>query len=126
MSLGRRGSSNAIGADIGINTMYSAIVARLSEIAVQRVLGFGAPAIVISLMIEAVIISLAGGALGVVLGLLVNGMPMSLTQGTFFLVVDVHVLLMGLALSAGIGVVGALVPSVKGLRMGIVEAMRHG
>jgi len=31
----------------------------------------------------------------------------------------------GLGLSVVIGVVGALLPTVKGLRMGIVEAMRH-
>ncbi len=113
------------GALIGVNTMYSAVVSRLGEIAVQRVLGFGRFDIAMSFLIEAVVISLAGGVLGVAAGLLADDIPMTLSQGAFFLVVDGRVMAAGLGLSVVIGVVGALLPAIKGLRMGIVEAMRH-
>jgi ABC-type lipoprotein release transport system permease subunit len=110
---------------IGVNTMYSAVVSRLGEIAVERVLGFGKIDIAVSFLVEAVAISVAGGVLGVVAGLFANDVPMTLSQGAFFLVVDGRVMAAGLGLSVVIGVVGALLPTVKGLRMGIIEAMRH-
>ncbi|MHC4505523.1 MAG: ABC transporter permease, partial [Planctomycetota bacterium] len=73
---------------IGVNTMYSAVVSRLGEIAVERVLGFGKIDIAVSFLVEAVAISVAGGVLGVVAGLFANDVPMTLSQGAFFLVVD--------------------------------------
>ena len=55
----------AIGAIFGaLNTMYSAVAERGREIATMRALGFGAAAVVISFLIEALLISFVGGALG--------------------------------------------------------------
>src|SRR6266849_5874948 len=55
----------AIGAVFGaLNTMYSAVAERGREIATMRALGFGAAAVVISFLIEALLISFVGGGLG--------------------------------------------------------------
>jgi ABC-type lipoprotein release transport system permease subunit len=114
------------GALIGVNTMYSAVVSRLHEIAAQRVLGFSAADIAGAFLVESVAISLLGGAAGVAAGLLVNDLPLNLSQGAFFLVVDWPVMAAGMGLAVVIGTLGALLPAAKGLRMGIVDAMRHG
>ncbi|MDP2326034.1 MAG: ABC transporter permease, partial [Gammaproteobacteria bacterium] len=59
------GTIMAIGALFGaLNAMYSAVSARSLEIATLRALGFGAGAVVISVLIEALLLALAGGILG--------------------------------------------------------------
>jgi ABC-type lipoprotein release transport system permease subunit len=114
------------GALIGINTMYSAVVNRLSEIGTQRVLGFSSFDIASSLVVEGAAMALIGGIAGVVAGLLVNNVPIVFSQGAFYLVVDTGVAVSGLALALGIGVFGSLLPASKGLRLTVVEALRHG
>ncbi|MFC1498916.1 ABC transporter permease [Verrucomicrobiota bacterium] len=113
------------GALIGINTMYTAIINRIKEISTQRILGFGRFEIFISLLAESLVLSVAGGILGVGLGLCINGLPLKLSYGAFFLVVDFFVIISSIALSAFIGIAGAVIPSIKGLRLSIVEGLRY-
>lgn len=47
-------------------------------------------------------------------------------QGVFRLVVDWTVIGAGAAQAAFIGLVGALIPAYKGLRLTAVEALRYG
>ena len=55
----------AVGATFGaLNCMYSAIASRQVEIATLRAIGFGGAPVVISVMIEALVLSLLGGAVG--------------------------------------------------------------
>jgi putative ABC transport system permease protein len=44
--------------------MYSVVSARTVEIATLRAIGFGAPAIIVSVIGEALLLALAGGAIG--------------------------------------------------------------
>ena len=54
-----------LGAVFGaVNTMYSAVAARTREIATLRALGFGSTPVVVSVLVEAVLLSLIGGAVG--------------------------------------------------------------
>ena len=54
-----------LGAVLGaINTMYSAVSARTREIATLRALGFANGAVVISVLVEALVLSLIGGVFG--------------------------------------------------------------
>ena len=54
-----------LGAIFGaVNTMYSAVSSRTREIATLRALGFGRMPVVVSVLIEAVLLSLIGGVIG--------------------------------------------------------------
>ena len=115
----------AAGALIGVNTMYTAIISRIDEIGTLRVLGYCRADIVVALLVESTAISLLGGVLGVALSFVVNGLPMRVSQGAFTLVVDWQVVIAGLVLATLIGALGALVPTVKGLRMTIIRALKY-
>jgi len=126
LSVGLALAVTLAGALIGINTMYTAILNRIREIAVQRILGFGRLDILAGLLAESLAMALAGGALGVAAALALNGLQFKFSQGVFRLVVDGYVLGAGLLQAALIGLVGALIPAVKGLRLTIVQALYHG
>lgn len=115
----------AAGALIGVNTMYTAITTRMHELATLRVLGFKRRHIAAAILVESVAISLLGGVVGALAAFAANDVPVKLSQGAFFLTVDVTVVAASAALAGVIGVVGALLPSVKPLRLTIVEALRH-
>src|SRR5579872_752246 len=54
-----------VGAIFGaLNTMYSAVAARAVEIATLRALGFGALAVVVSVIVESLVLGVIGGLLG--------------------------------------------------------------
>jgi putative ABC transport system permease protein len=126
LSLFMVGAITLAGALIGVNTMYTAIISRLDEIATLRTLGFTRQDIGIALLIESVAIALLSAAVGISIGMLVDGLPMKISQGAFFLKVDLPVITKALVLSLVIGIAGALIPLIKGLRMSIIRALRHG
>jgi putative ABC transport system permease protein len=109
---------------IGVNTMYTAILNRIREIGAQRVLGFSRFDILRGLLLESLVMALLGGVLGAAAGLALNDYQFKFSQGVFRLVVDTHVLGAGVAQALLIGFVGALIPSWKGLRLPIVDALR--
>jgi putative ABC transport system permease protein len=112
------------GGAIGVNTMYTAIRRRRSELAAQRVLGFSRTDIAAALFVESEIVALAGGVAGAALGALADGIPMRTTQGAFCIAVDLSTQMAGLGLAAVIGFVGAAVPQIKAARVRLVEALR--
>jgi putative ABC transport system permease protein len=75
----------AIGAMFGaLNSMYSAVAARGLEIATLRAIGFGALPVLLSVMIEALLLSLLGGIIGASLAwLFFNGHSVSTLGGAF-------------------------------------------
>ena len=115
----------AAGALIGINTMYTAIISRMDEIATLRILGFGKLDITLAILTESAVICLLGATLAAAAGRLIHNVPMTLTQGVFNLSVDGVAIAAALAVGLLIGVLGALIPAIKGLRLSIVEALRY-
>jgi putative ABC transport system permease protein len=123
----------AIGAVFGaLNTMYSAVAARTREIATLRALGFGAGAVVVSLMIESLLLALAGGLLGGGLAYLAfNNFHtstmnfQSFSQVTFAFRVTPELLARGITWSAIIGVIGGLFPAIRAARLPIAAALRE-
>ncbi len=69
------GGIMAVGAIFSaLNTMYSAVSARLREIATLRAIGFGATAMVMSVLAEALVLALIGGVIGALIAwLFFNG-----------------------------------------------------
>jgi ABC-type antimicrobial peptide transport system permease subunit len=113
------------GVMVGMNTMYTAVSGRVREIGMLQVLGFSKGAIVSSFVLESLLIALVGGLIGCALGSLVNGIPMKITMGVFLFRVDAVVLGIAMGLAVLIGVIGALVPALRAVRLRMVDAMRY-
>lgn len=125
------GGIMAIGAIFGaLNTMYSAVSARILEIATLRAIGFGAPAIVVSVFVEALLLALLGGAVGAGLAVLFfNGNTVStlggnFTQLVFALTVTPGLVALGISWAIAIGTVGGLFPAIRAARLPVAEALR--
>jgi ABC-type antimicrobial peptide transport system permease subunit len=110
---------------IGINTMYTAILNRIREIATQRVLGFARSDILKGLLFESLVVALLAGAAGVLAAYALNDLQFRFSQGVFRLAVDPTVMATGLVQAVLIGIVGAAIPSYKGLKLTIVDALRY-
>jgi len=123
----------ALGAVFGaLNTMYSAVAARTREIATLRALGFGAGAIVVSLLLESLALALAGGCLGGGLAYLAfNNFHtstmnwQSFCQVAFAFRVTPALLLEGMTWAAVIGLIGGLFPAIRAARLPIAAALRE-
>ena len=122
-----------LGAIFGaINTMYSAVANRTREIATLRALGFGSSPVVVSVMVEAVILSLVGGLIG---GLLAwaafDGYQtatmnfQSFSQVAFAFKVSPSLLARGMFFALIMGLIGGLFPAIRAARMPVVTALRQ-
>src|SRR5205814_9985557 len=68
----------AIGAVFAaLNTMYSAVAERGREIATIRAIGFGAGAVIVSFLLEALLIAFVGGVVGGLCTVPLNGLATS-------------------------------------------------
>lgn len=109
----------------GMNTMYASVLSRVREIATLQVLGFTRKDVIVCFVIESLILSLAGCVIGCAAGLGINGLPTKLAMGAFALEVDWTALCGGAGIALFIGVIGALPPALRAVRMKIPEALRY-
>jgi putative ABC transport system permease protein len=121
----------AIGAMFGaLNSMYSAVATRSLEIATLRAIGFGGVPIVISVLIEALLLSLLGGLLGAALAwVFFNGHSVSTLGGAFAqvvfkLTVTRTLIVTGIVWACIIGLLGGFFPAVRAARIPVAEALR--
>jgi putative ABC transport system permease protein len=121
----------AIGAMFGaLNTMYSGVAARGLEIATLRAIGFGALPVLLSVMIEALLLSLLGGIIGASLAwLFFNGNSVSTLGGAFAQVVfqlrvTPALIVLGLVWACVIGLLGGFFPALRAARLPVAEALR--
>jgi putative ABC transport system permease protein len=120
-----------IGAMFGaLNSMYSAVAARGLEIATLRAIGFGALPVLLSVMIEALLLSLVGGIIGASLAwLFFNGHSVSTLGGAFAqvvfqLTVTRTLIFTGIVWACIIGLLGGLFPALRAARLPVAEALR--
>jgi putative ABC transport system permease protein len=121
----------AIGAMFGaLNSMYSAVAARGQEIATLRAIGFGAVPVLLSVMIEALMLSLLGGLIGAALAWAVfNGHTVSTLGGAFAqvvfnLTVTRNLIVTGIVWACVIGLLGGFFPALRAARLSVAEALR--
>jgi putative ABC transport system permease protein len=125
------GGIMAVGAIFGaLNTMYSAVSERLREIATLRAIGFGATAMVVSVLVEALLLAGIGGVIGSGLAwLFFNGNTVS-TGGTatgqliFDLSVSAQLMVVGILWACIIGLIGGLFPAIRAARLPVATALR--
>jgi ABC-type antimicrobial peptide transport system permease subunit len=109
----------------GLNTMYGAVVGRVRELAALQTLGFVRRAIALSLIQEGTLLAAAGSLVAAVLALgFVNGAAVRFTMGAFTLRVDGVAVLVGCGVGLLLGVVGAIPPALRAMRLPIVEGLK--
>ena len=125
------GGIMAVGALFGaLNTMYSAVSVRSREIATLRAIGFGSAAVVLSVLIEAMVLSVMGALIGAGLAwLFFNGNVMStlgsnFTQVVFRLAVSPALVVLGVLWACAIGLLGGLFPAIRAARLPVATALR--
>jgi putative ABC transport system permease protein len=127
------GSIMAIGALFGaLNSMYSAASARSNEIATLRALGFDSMSIVVSVLIEALLLTLIGALAGTLIayagfnGRAINmiGSTSSPSQLVYELAVTPESIGIAFALAVLLGLIGGLLPAARATRIPIAVGLR--
>jgi putative ABC transport system permease protein len=128
------GGIMALGAAFGaINTMYSSVSTRSTEIATLRAMGFHPAAVVASVLVESMLLALVGALIGAALAwLFFSGAAVSTLTGssaaqvTYSLQLTAGVFAAGVLLACAIGLFGGLFPAVRAGTQPIALGMRKG
>jgi ABC-type lipoprotein release transport system permease subunit len=109
----------------GLNTMYGSVVGRIKELATLQTIGFLRRAIALSLVQEATLLAAAGTLLASLVAVtFFNGLAVRFTMGAFALRIDSVSLLAGCVVGLLLGVIGAVPPAVRALRMPIIDSLK--
>jgi putative ABC transport system permease protein len=121
-----------VGAVFGaINTMYAIVASRTREIGTLRALGFSRRAILASFLLESVILAIVGGAVGCLLAFPMNGFStgtgqtQSFSEIAFDFRITPAIVLTGMAFAVVMGILGGLLPALRGSRLPITQALRE-
>jgi putative ABC transport system permease protein len=121
----------ALGALAGaLNTMYSSVASRASEIATLRAIGFGGFPAFVGTLAESLLLAAIGGVLGAIATYLVfDGFTTStlgagFTQVVFSFRLTPGLIAQGLALALTVGLIGGLLPAIRAARMPIVQGLQ--
>ena len=118
-----------VGAVFGVmNTMFAAIAQRTKDIAVLRIMGYEAVFILLSFLLEAVLIAVLGGGGGLAAGWAANGLTQSVSIGSrqidFAFRVDASTMLVAVAFTVVMGILGGVLPAWSAMRIKPLEALR--
>jgi putative ABC transport system permease protein len=120
----------AFGALAGaLNTMYSSVAARATEIATLRAIGFGGFAAFVGTLIEALMLASIGGLVGAMAtflifdGLSASTLGASFTQVVFTFRLTPTIAGQGVVLALIVGLIGGLFPAIRAARMPIVAGL---
>jgi putative ABC transport system permease protein len=114
----------------GMNTMYSAVARRTSEVGVLRVLGFSRFDVLTSFVMESALLGIAGGIAGTVLGLAaaeatgLTGQLMTIGSYIFRFRITAGAFVSGIAVGAVLGAIGGLLPAWRASRIGLIDSLR--
>lgn len=109
----------------GLNTMYGAVVGRISELAMLQTIGFVRRAILLSLIQEGLLLAASASLLATLIALTVfNGVSVRFTMGAFALRIDNVCILVGCGVGFLLGFLGSLPPAFRALRMPVVDGLK--
>lgn len=109
----------------GLNTLYAAFAARIREFGMLQCLGYRRIAVIATLVQESLLVACAGGLAAAVLSLLVlDGLNVRFSMGVFRLSVDATVIAAGLCAGLSMGIIGALPPAWRCLRLPLAESLK--
>jgi putative ABC transport system permease protein len=112
-----------------LNTMYSAVSSRVTEIATLRAIGFGAGSVVVSVLAEALLLAVIGALIGAgVAWALFGGNTISMGGGISSLVFELSVtpalVGVGIIWACAVGFLGGLFPAIRAARLPVATALR--
>jgi putative ABC transport system permease protein len=120
----------AFGALAGaLNTMYSSVAARTTEIATLRAIGFGGLPAFVATLTEATALAALGGGLGVLAaflafdGLSASTLGSSFTEVVFTFELTPALAAQGVALALGVGLIGGTFPAIRAARMPVLAGL---
>lgn len=120
----------AFGALAGaLNTMYSSVAARATEIATLRAIGFGGFPAFVGTLVESLALAAIGGAVGALATYFIfDGVSASTLGGNFTQVVfdfrlSPALVVQGIGLALIVGLIGGLFPAIRAARMPIVAGL---
>ncbi len=105
------------------NIMFVSVRERTSLIGIQKALGAKNYFILLQFLIESVVLSLFGGLFGLILVYLGTVIGNNLFNLEIFL--SFSNIVLGLSVSATIGILAGLIPAISASRMNPVDAIRH-
>ena len=117
----------ALGAIAVMNTMIMAVFERTREFGILRAVGWRGSRIMRLVLTEALFLCLVAAALGAVFGVLATRGVMLIEEIRSFLepTYSPDVFLRAVLIAAGVGLVGALYPAYRAVRLSPMEALRH-
>jgi putative ABC transport system permease protein len=120
----------AFGALAGaLNTMYSSVAARATEIATLRAIGFGGFSAFAGTLIESLALAVIGGVIGAALtwaffdGLSASTLGGNFTQVVFSFRLSPALIGQGVLLALTVGLIGGVFPALRAARMPIVAGL---
>jgi putative ABC transport system permease protein len=120
----------ALGALAGaLNTMYSSVAARATEIATLRAIGFSGFPAFIGTLAESLILAALGGLIGAVATYLIfdgfsaSTLGASFTQVVFSFRLSPALVVQGVTLALAVGLAGGLFPAIRAARQPIVAGL---
>ncbi len=109
----------------GFNSTYAAFASRVREVGTLQTLGYKRGAIAWSLVQESVLSASVGAIIACAVSLFVlDGFTVRFSMGTFTLSMTQGIVALGIASGLLIGVIGAIAPALRCLRLPIPEALR--
>lgn len=109
----------------GLNLMYGAVAGRVRELATLQSIGFRRRAILWSLLQEGGLLAAAASVLaGALATMLFHGAAVRFTMGAFALQIDAVAIVSGCGVGLLVGVLGALPPAWKILRVPVVLGLK--
>ena len=109
----------------GLNTMYGAVVGRVRELATLQTLGYARRAIALALVQESVLLAAAASLAAATIALsLINGLAVRFTMGAFTLRIDSVAVFVGAGTGLLLGVVGAIPPALRAMRLPVAEGLK--
>lgn len=120
----------AFGALAGaLNTMYSSVAARATEIATLRAIGFGGFPAFVGTLVESLLLSAIGGLVGAAAtwaifdGISASTLGGNFTQVVFDFKLSPALIVEGVAMALVVGLIGGLFPAIRAARLPIVSGL---
>jgi putative ABC transport system permease protein len=128
------GSIMALGALCGaLNSMHSAVAARMVEIATLRAIGFSSTAVAAAVLLEALLLAIFGAAIGVGIAYTAfNGTTISTLGGALWdsqlvysLSITRSLVVTASVLACTLGLLGGLFPAIRAARSNVADALHE-
>ena len=109
----------------GFNSTYAAFASRVREVGTLQTLGYQRSAIAFSLVQESILSASVGAIIACFIAIFtLDGFSVRFSMGTFTLSMTAGIIALGIGSGLLLGVVGAIAPALRCLRLPIPEALR--